>query len=215
MKIRPYIEKLNNSQEYKKFKSQYADAYLVAGFFVLDLESGKNIHQVDFYVPSKKKIAAFTLDNNISIQLLDAMNNKMPSTLDINTNIDLDAIPGILEDEMKNRGITENIKKIIAIIQNIDGEEIWNINCVLSGMSILKAHVEDNSKTVLKMEKSSIMDYVKKLPVPQQMEAAKTPEGIKKEIKKLDRLEETIEKEKKHLKKELKDEDSDKNKKKN
>src|SRR3989338_8724061 len=105
MKIQPYIEKLNSSEEYKKFIGEHKDAFLVAGFFVLDLEMGKNIHQIDFYVPSEKKFAAFTLDEGVQYQLLDTLSENIPEHLDLKTNIDLDALEGILEDEMKNRNI--------------------------------------------------------------------------------------------------------------
>jgi len=165
MKIKPYFEKLSASKEYKDFQKSYSDAFMIAGFFILDFESGKSLHQIDYYIPSEKKIAAFTLDKGIMMQMLDMMNAKIvPEKLDMNTNVDLDALRGILEDEMKNRSITEEIKKIIAILQTVDGKKIWNLNCVLSGMSILKAHVDDDSQTVLKMEKASVMDYVKKMP---------------------------------------------------
>src|SRR3989338_6149493 len=125
------------------------------------------MHQIDFYVPSKKKIAAFTLDNKISVQLLDMLNAKTPEKLDIKTKVDLDQIPGILEDEMKNRSITDEIKKVIAVVQNIDGKKIWSLSCVLSGMGILTAHLEDDSKTILKMEKKSLLDIMQRLPANQ------------------------------------------------
>ena len=144
MKIQPYVEKLTASPEYKDFKKRYSDAFLAAGFFVLDLEMGGNIHQIDYYIPSEKKFAAFTLDKGVNVQILDTITNKIPEKLDIKTKIDLEALPGILEDEMKNRNITEDIKKIIAVIQNIKGKKIWNINSVLSGMDILKAHIDDS-----------------------------------------------------------------------
>jgi len=165
MKIKPYFERLSASKEYRDFQKEHSDSFMIAGFFILDFESGKSLHQIDYYVPSKKKIAAFTIDKGVVMQMLDMMNSKMtPEKLDIKTNIDLDALQGILEDEMKNRSITEEIKKIIAILQTVDGKKIWNLNCVLSGMNILKAHIDDDSQTVLKMEKSSIMDYIKRMP---------------------------------------------------
>lgn len=182
MKIKPYVDKLSNSKEYKQFSEQYKDAFLVAGFFVIDFESDRKIHQIDYYIPSKKKIAAFTLDDKLNLQILDAVNKSTPEKLDIQTKIDLEALKGILEDEMKNRGITEDIKKMIVILQTIKGQKVWNVNCVLSGMDILKAHVDDDSKTVLRMDKSSIMDYVKKMPglaggmQAQQMQMSQDPE---------------------------------------
>jgi len=207
MKIKPYIEKLEESEEYKNFKIKYPDSFLVAGFFVLDLESGANVHQIDFYVPTEKKIAAFTLDGEITVKLLEMLDSKkVPEKLNMETNVDLDALQGILMDEMKNRGMSENIRKIIAVIQNIDGKRIWNLNCVLTGMEILKSHVEDESQTVLKIEKASIMDIMKKMPSPKLMGAPKgagTKEDIKGELQKLDKVEEEIEKAKEKLKQEL------------
>jgi hypothetical protein len=204
MKIQPYIEKLEESQEYKNFKIKYPDAFLAAGFFVLDLEGGINIHQIDFYVPSQKKIAAFSLDSEIKVKLLDTLNEKVPEELDMKTNIDLDALSGILTDEMKNRGISESIRKIIAVIQNVDGKRIWNLNCVLTGMEILKSHIEDDSQTVLKIEKSSILEIMKKIPNPKALKApVETKENIKDELEKLDKIEEQIEKAKGKLKEEL------------
>jgi len=228
MKIKPYLTKLNDSQTFKNFSKEYNDAFVVAGFFVLDFESKKNMHQIDYYVPSKKKIAAFNLDEKVNMQMLDMLNSKVPEKLDMNTQIDLDQLYGILEDEMKNRSITADIKKIIAIIQNIDGKRIWNLSCILSGMGLVNAHVEDSSRTVLKMEKHSLMDLIKRVnpadlkaqlngggaapqdgaqPQVQVLGGAKpgvkpTKKDIAMQIKRLDALEGALEKEKEALRKE-------------
>lgn len=232
MKIQLFIDKVNGSSQFKEFKKKYGDAFLAAGFFVLDLEMGKNISQIDYYIPSEKKFAAFTLGGDkVNLQIIDSLTDKVPEKLDFNTRIDLESIPGILEDEMKNRNITEDIKKIIAVVQTIKGKKVWNINSVLSGMDILRAHIEDSSQTILKMEKTSFVDIMKKIPIDQlpMPKMRKGSEGGDKggeiisgenaedgdseetdvlnedeaidELKKLDKLEGEIEKEKSRLKK--------------
>ncbi len=215
MKVDPYVEKLNSSQEFKEFKEKNPDSYLAAGFFIIDLENENNIHQIDYYIPSSKKIAAFTLDEEIKVQVLDTLNEKVPEKLDLKINTDLEALKGILEDEMKNRNMSQSIKKLIAVIQTIEGKDTWTINCVLSGMEILRASIEDESKTVLKMEKSSIMEFVKKVPV-QQLKPKPSPESkeqIKQELSKLNELADEIKKEKSELESELKDLEENKDKK--
>jgi hypothetical protein len=207
MKIQPYIEKLHTSKEYKDFQKKYKNSFLVAGFFVLDFETGQNIHQIDYFLPSEKKVAAFTLDGDVELRVLETMNDKLPEKLDIKTKIDLDALKGILEDEMKNRSITESIKKVIAVIQTQDGKKMWILNCILSGMEILKAHIDDESQTVLKMEKASILDYIKKVPSQGQGEMAPRPlkkEDLDKQIEQLDKLKKELEKEKSKLSKSTK-----------
>jgi hypothetical protein len=219
MKIEPYFNRLNESGQYQDFAKHNKDAFMVAGFFILDFESGKNMHQIDYYVPSKKKVAAFTLDKGVQLQMMDMVNAKMPEKLDIKTRIDLDALKGILEDEMKNRSITEDIKKIIAILQTVDGKRIWNLNCILSGMGILRAHVEDESESVLKMEKLNMMDFVKKMPADQlkamkdkmaQQKGGKELGGkadeknLAAELKKLDMVKSEIEKQEEEIKEQIK-----------
>ncbi|MFH1585985.1 MAG: hypothetical protein ABIB79_04415 [archaeon] len=209
MKIKPYVEKLEQSDDYKNFRIKYPESFLVAGFFILDFETKANVHQIDFYLPKENKIAAFTLDAGVQLQLLELVKKetKAPEKMDIETNIDLDELSGILADEMKNKGMSEEIKKIIAVVQNVDGKRIWNLNCVLSGMEILKSHVEDESKTVLKMEKTSFMEIMKHMPqqaMPPQVQGPPSKEDAAQQIKKLDELEKAIEKEKKQLKKESK-----------
>lgn len=204
MKIRPYIEKLESAKEFTNFKSKYPDAFIMAGFFVLDYEQGQNMHQIDFYLPKEKKVAAFTIDKGVQFQILETPSKKTPEKLDIKTNIDLDALKGILEDEMKNRSISQEIKKMIAVLQCINGKKIWNVNCVLSGMEILKSHIEDESETVLKLEKISMMDIMKKIPTQELMQQKpSSKKDIQIELQKLDKIEEELEKEKSKLNKEL------------
>ncbi|MEK6925331.1 MAG: hypothetical protein AABW71_03790 [Nanoarchaeota archaeon] len=202
MKIQPYVQKLQASEKYRKFIKEYSESFIVAGFFVLDYETGTNIHQIDYYVPSKRQVAAFNLDGEVEVRLLDMMHKeKKPEKLDLKTKIDLDALKGILEDEMKNRNITETIKKCVAVIQMVDGKKLWVLNCVLSGMEILKAHVDDDTRSVLKMEKSSMLDYIKKMPqMPQQAPKA-SKDNIQKQIEQLNKLKEQLEKEKAQLEK--------------
>lgn len=218
MKIQPYFDKLSQSPAYQGFAKENPDAFMVAGFFVLDLESQKNIHQLDFYVPSKKKIAAFSLDGDIVCQMVDAITNEAPGKIEPKVKTDLDELQGIIEDEMKNRNMSEQTKKIIAILQNHEGKKIWNVSAILSGLHILRAHIEDKSKTVLKMEKASMMDFIKQVN-PQQVQsmgsqvqptASQTQppqdkeQAMEQEVEKLDKLEKAIEKEKSRLKKEMK-----------
>jgi hypothetical protein len=209
MKIKPYYEKLESSQEYKDFKTKYPDSFLVAGFFVLDLDSGANVHQIDFYIPKEKKVAAFTLDKGVTLQILDMISKdgKVPEALDIETNVDLDALQGILSDEMHNRGISEEIKKIIAVVQNIEGKKIWNLNCVLTGMEILKSHIDDGSKTVLKLEKTSIIDIMKHIPKGMVGPPANVDEK-EKQLEQIEKLEKQLAKEKEKLTKDSSKKDS-------
>lgn len=165
MKFDHYVKRVEESPEYKKFREQHKKAELCAGFFVLDYEQGKPIHQIDFIIPGKKKIATFTIQDGVKMQISPLMRGakemeKMPGEV----KIDIDELKGIVEDEMKNRTVTNTIKKIIAVIQYQDGKKIWKLSCITDGMGIIKAHIDDDNESILEFEKASLMDFMKMIP---------------------------------------------------
>ncbi|MEA3329123.1 MAG: hypothetical protein U9Q06_00075 [Nanoarchaeota archaeon] len=163
MKIQPYLDKLNQSIEFKDFTAKNPEAYFSAGFFVIDFQEKVNLHQLDYYLPKENKIATFMLDKEIKLKTDETTSKIAPKKIETNINLDLDILKGIIEDEMKNHNITHKLQKIIAIIQNLDGKLIWNLNCITSDMGVLKVHIEDATHSVLKFEPVSLFDVVKKL----------------------------------------------------
>ena len=163
MKLSHYQKRVEESKEFKEFKKKNKKAYLAAGFFVLDFESGKNMHQIDYALPNGK-IATFILDEGVKLKISEQAIKKPLPEIKTEVNTDLEALKGIVEDEMKNRTVTESIKKIIAVLHVLDDKPIWNLQCILDGLSLLNVHVDDQDKSVLKFEKHSLLEMIKKLP---------------------------------------------------
>ena len=164
MKIKPYLDKLNASKAFKEFKASNPDAYCSAGFFVLDFQTNENMHQIDYYMPEKKKIQTFILDGEeVTSKESDTSNKTIPGKMESEIKLDIDILKSIVEDAMKNRTITNKLQKIIAVVQNIEGKLVWNLNCITTDMGILKVHIDDSDHTILKFEKINLFDAVKKL----------------------------------------------------
>ena len=166
MKFSHYVERVEKSEEFKKFKKENPDAFLCAGFFVLDYETARNQHHLDYYLPKKKKIATFILDDKIEIRIgepLKAKDKKKIIVLEPESRLDLDMLKGIVEDEMKNHTVTGEINKIISVFIMMDKRKVWSLNCILSGLNIVNMHVDDASDTILKFEKVGMMDLIKKV----------------------------------------------------
>lgn len=163
MKIEPYITKLNKSPKFKDFISKNPNAYFAAGFFVLDFESGKNIHQIDYYNPKSKKMVTFILDGKVQSKEGEISGNTTPKKIEGKIKLDLDLMKGIVEDEMKNNIVTAKVNKIIAVLQKLDNKLVWNLNCITNDMGVIKVHVDDDSHSILKFEKINLFDIVKKL----------------------------------------------------
>lgn len=65
---------------------------------------------------------------------------------------------------MKNRTVTQEIKKIIAVIQSREGKKTWVLNCITDSLGILKVHIDDDNASILEFEKASLMDFMKMVP---------------------------------------------------
>ncbi|MEM3074890.1 MAG: hypothetical protein QW727_03040 [Candidatus Pacearchaeota archaeon] len=162
MKIQPYFDKLKKSKAFKEFISKNPNAYLSSGFFVLDFQNKRNMHQLDYFIPENKKIETFILDEKEIIRKeSEPMNREIPQKIDKKINLDLDVLKGIVEDEMKNQFITDKIQKIIAIVQNIEGKLVWNLNCITNEMGVIKIHIDDKNHSILKFEKINLFDIMR------------------------------------------------------
>jgi len=187
MKFEHYAKKLEESEEFAKFIRQNPEAYLCAGFFVLDLETGNHIHQIDYVLPNNK-IATFLLDDGVKLKISDKpIKKKLPHIEKLQIKTDLEALQGIVEDEMKNRTVTGKIKKIIAILHILDNKLIWNLQCILDGLNIVQVHIDDEDQTILKFEKHSLMELIKPMETPAGTGDGK-PIGKKVSIKQLKEL---------------------------
>lgn len=169
MKFEHYLKRVEESPEFKQFQEEHKKAFLTAGFFVLDFESGKHMHQLDYFIPGSKKIATFVLDEGVKMNISEMkFKGKVPGKLDEKAKIDLDALQGIVHDEMLNRTVTQQVKKIIAVLMNEDGKKVWKLNCITGDLGIIKVNVDDSSSGILEFEKASLFDMMKIIPKPGQ-----------------------------------------------
>ncbi|MBU0957273.1 MAG: hypothetical protein KKF56_00530 [Nanoarchaeota archaeon] len=163
VKVGEFIQTLEKNKEYGEFRKKNSDAPLCAGFFVLDLGKGKNAYQLDYYLKNKK-VETFDIDGKKVVRNTSQHElKKVPQEIKGDINIDLDMLKGIVADEMKNRGVTEKVSKIIAVLQQMGKEKVWILNCMTNGMDIIKVHVADNDKSILEFEKFSLMDVIKQV----------------------------------------------------
>jgi len=146
--IRTFFKKVEGSKEFSEFKKKNPRAYLCAGFFVLDFETGEHVRQIDYVLPNKK-IATFTLNNGVKIKISEQPIKKKLLEIKTKPKTDIDALYGIVEDEMKNQMVTDKIKKIIAVLHIMDGKLIWNLQCILDGLNIVQVHVNDSDQSIL------------------------------------------------------------------
>ena len=185
MKFSHYLKRLQESEEFKKFKKENETSHLCAGFFILDFEGGKDTHQIDYYLPNGK-IATFNLDDGVNLKLSEqTIENKTVPEIKQESETDIDILKSIVEDEMKNRTVTEKVKKIIAILHMNDNKLIWNLQCILDGLNLLSIHLDDSDKSILKFDKNSLLGIMKTLPKDKSLSKPQDSSQIKPETQDL------------------------------
>ncbi len=177
------LEQIEKSPAFANFKKQNPDAKLCAGFFVINLESGElqgatnetTQKQLDYCLPDNK-IFTFIINqatNEITIKEAETLeqtkeqkedeSKKLQPLNKQNIKIDLDDILLILKSEFQVRGISKKLNKIIAILQNYENREIWNLTCMLAGFEMIQIHINSESGDILKFEKKNMFEFIKKV----------------------------------------------------
>jgi len=171
MTFKESYKKITESNAFNKFKKDNPDAILCAAFFITDFFGNDNKKSLDYKV--KDKIFTFSLDEHDNIKmhedkLIKESGNKFPELKEVNPNleIDLDDIEGGAKVRALDEGISAKFNKIISVLQNYNHEgvekEIWNLTCMLEGLIILHLLVDAKTGKIIKFERKSMMDLIRK-----------------------------------------------------
>ncbi len=160
MGFKEALSRLRESSEFKSFKSKHKDAYLCAGFFIKDYESGNDVVQLDFQC--YKDIATFNIGDKISVKIEKPMKDEKVLEIKENVKIDVEDVESTAKKELENQKMGKNIKKIIAILQMHEKRLMWNVTNILDTFAILSIHIDAVNGKVLKSEKANLFDFFKK-----------------------------------------------------
>ncbi|MDD5012370.1 MAG: hypothetical protein PHQ66_01850 [Candidatus Nanoarchaeia archaeon] len=156
------IEKLEFSDEYKKFIGENPTAYLCSGFFDIGTEkNSENKYHFDFYVPETKKTFSFQLEDGKLVELERNYEEKILDKVLLNRDFDFDKIKERIMIEMELQEIKNKIQKMIFSLQNIDGKDLLFGTIFLSGLGLLKVNIDIYDNKIIDFEKKSLLDMIK------------------------------------------------------
>lgn len=164
MNLQFYLEKLDSSEEYKKFKKENPDAFFCSAFFVLDktnLKSPDNRQHFDCYVPSKKKMFSFQLENGIKLVPVEMVSEKSLPKILLNYDFDFEDMEKIIAEEMEKQKIKNKIQKIFFSLQNLNGKDCFIGTIFVSNLGLLKVNIDITEKKVTEFIKKSFFDMLK------------------------------------------------------
>jgi hypothetical protein len=157
------LEKLEDSEEYKKFMKENPEAYLCSAFFIIDFEAQppENKFHFDYYIPSSKKTFSFELEGEIKLTELERFEEKVLEKVSTETHFDFDEIYDKIKNEMEAKKISNKIQKMIFSLQNFENKDMLFGTIMLSGLSLIKMTFDISEDKIKEFEKKSFFDMMK------------------------------------------------------
>ncbi len=171
MKLKEIISLIESSQIFLNFKKteEGKNAFLCAAFLIMDFKDGKNEQSLDYKTEAGENIFIFSVKNDeIQMKQEEILDKTKPlEKISTKIKIETDKLKELVEKELAKNQITKPLEKIIAVLQNGEGQEgekktIWNLTCMCAGFLIILIHIDAVSGDILKFEKKSLFDFIKK-----------------------------------------------------
>lgn len=161
MNFQFYIEKLENSEEFKKFKQENTKAHLCSGFFVRDKEGGSDDVHIDFYNPEDNKIMSFQLHDEVKGVPIDKKDEFSLEELDMKMDFDFNEIEKMIDEKMVDNNVKNKIQKILLSLQRVKGVNYLIGTIFITGLGMIKIKIDLDKKEFLEFEKKSFLDMMK------------------------------------------------------
>lgn len=168
MNLQFFIEKLQDSDEFKEFIEKHSDAFLASCFFVIDVakpnnEEEKKYH-LDYFIPSEKRMVAFELEKGIKQSDVELYGREeVPSKLKAISELEFDEIKSMIWERMQKESVNKELQKIIMSLQNVNGRDVFVCTVFISGLGIVRCWIDDENKEITEFEKKSFFDFMRKV----------------------------------------------------
>ncbi len=163
--IKELSEKLQKSEAFLKFKEEYPDAFFCAGFFILNFKADTSDFSLDYR--NDKQIFSFKIpvgeSKNIFMETSDIFEKQKPlDKINCDVQVDIGDLKEIVEKSLMENNIKNKLEEIIAVLQIIDNQKVWNLTCMCEGFTIISIQIHSETSGVVKFEKRNLLDFVKK-----------------------------------------------------
>jgi hypothetical protein len=161
MSFQEALKTLKESSEFKSFIKKNKKSFLFSAFFVLGPNFEVETQQIDYFI-SDNKAATFYLTDPIQLKIGDFNPTAKVMPLNEKIKIDVDSLKDIVLKEIQKQKLGNNFaNKVLAIMQNQDQKQIWNLTCLSSSFKILRMHVDCFSGKILKSEQHNMLDFIR------------------------------------------------------
>ena len=153
-KLKDSLEKIKNSEEFSKRKSEQPKSYLSSAF--LDV----NNWQFHYYNPSDSKVAVFVVENDVvSINIDEIFKKEGNEIKELHIeDIKIDNVSELIKKLIDEKYSSEEETKKIIILQQTE-YPIWNITYVTKALNVLHVKLNAISGEIIEEKFESIMKF--------------------------------------------------------
>jgi len=162
MKFQEIVNKLFESEDFKRFKEEKPDAFPCSGFFSVDVNEKDNKQHIDYYVPSENKVYSFKMEAGGERVPTEFQDDKKPEKISLNYDFDFEEISRLIRDAMTERGMKNQIQKYLYSFQHSqeEGKDYLLGTIFISGLALLKIKINIEEKKIESFEKKSFMEMM-------------------------------------------------------
>ncbi len=162
MDFKTALKKLKNSSEFKKWVFKNKKSYLTYAFTMIE-NSEKSEWQIGYYDKKLDKVTVFTINNNIKINPEQDIFKK-PGTAVKKINLkdvkfSLDKVLKKAQTIKEKKYPKELVTKTIAILQNIELGQLWNITLITSSLNTINIKIDAKTGKTIKHELVSLFQF--------------------------------------------------------
>jgi len=152
---------LEESEVFKKWKKENPEAYLSYGFFVVDDTDFK--WKIGYY--HGDKITSFVVGDKIEIgedeDVFQKEKKRVEGIVLDNLKLDIAEAVAIANQVQQEEYSAELPRKIIAIIQNLDKEQIWNVTFLTQSFKTLNIKIKSDNGEVTEKKLDALFQFEK------------------------------------------------------
>lgn len=164
MNFQFYVEKLKDSESFKKFISENKDAFPCSGFFVMEFSNSThpdNKQHFDYYIPNQKKMFSFKMEEDCRLVPVEIIGNQEFKPISLNHEFSFDDVAKLVLKRMKKDNITNQVQKILISMQNKDKKDYLVGTVFISNFGLIKVNIDLKKMKITDFEKKSFFDMLK------------------------------------------------------
>lgn len=152
--IKKLLEELSQNKNFIKLKSEHPNLFFCAAFIVTDFEAKTSKTQLDFFLPSERKIVAFEHPFIDGKKYDDEIIEMKEQPTEIK--IDKSDLEEFVRKSVEKNGSKIIPAKIIAILKNDE----WNITAMNNALGIARIRINAQTGEEISFNKGSLMDFM-------------------------------------------------------